>query len=161
MIPEHGTYQEFKRVLFALTMDPHRQDMLLSGIMERYGLNAQMLGRTGTSDPCHYALTASFRLSRRVRQTDIGDLFRKVACAASLWFERYELNPNGDPAWYHGIVVFFGLTPLGEHRRKYFDPPAVKLRPVEHYMNDVANRLRRDAEAENRRALAQRHQLIA
>ena len=64
MIPEQGTRQEFKRILFALTINPDHQDIVMQGVMDRHGLDAQALGRTGTGDPYHYATTFTFSLPR-------------------------------------------------------------------------------------------------
>jgi len=160
MIPEHGSREDFKRILFALTVNPDQQDIILQAVMDRHGLGAQALGRTGTGDPYHYATTFAFSLPRWFVDFEIYDLLKKVAKESYMWMYRYQLNPNPDPSWHHGIVTFFGMTPLGDNRKKYYDAPP-KMKPVEKYVWEVAERLKRDAEAENRRALAERHGLLA
>lgn len=144
MIPEYASPSEMKRVLEALHMNPERQDIVLTCVMERYGLNAQALGRTGTQDHYHYATTFAFSLPKFLTSDDVCALLKRAARDAYMWLYRWEINRT-DAEWHHGIVSFFGMTPFGETRRKYYDDPP-KPNAVERYVLDVAERLKQRAD---------------
>lgn len=87
-------------------------------------------------------------------------MLRRVAKEAHLWLNRWAIH-HTDLEWHYGLVTFFGITPCGDVRTKYYDPPPDRLDPALKYVTQVAARLKRDAEADNRRALVERHELMA
>lgn len=162
MIPEYADAPEMKRVLEALHMNPERQDILLSHVLSRNGVDAQALGRTGNgTDHFHYATTFGFQVPAFLSRDDVEHLLKKVAREARLYLRRWEINgtreSDGD-CWHFGIVTFFGITPFGDVRQKFYDDPP-RLNPTEKYALSVAARLKLRAEQENREYTARLHGL--
>lgn len=146
VIPEHGNREDFKRVLFELTIDSDVRDNVLSEVLKRHGLEAQALGRCDTEDTHNYVTTFAFSLPRCSLKTDLRDLFNQVAWESHMWFSRYQLNPGTMPssAHYHGIVAFTVTKPLGEKHKDWYDLPPTAL-PLDRYVLGVADRLKRES----------------